>query len=54
MRVRVWVKFYTREHIWVTRRVEIFYGYGYGMILPDGYVLVAIPSHEPYVTFQRA
>jgi hypothetical protein len=24
---------------------RIFYGYGYGMVLPDGYVLVAIPKH---------
>jgi hypothetical protein len=23
---------------------RIFYGYGYGMALPDGYVPVAIPS----------
>jgi hypothetical protein len=39
---RVWVRFYTREYIWVTR--FLFDGYGYGMVLLDGYVPVVIPS----------
>jgi hypothetical protein len=40
----VCVRLYTREHIWVTRRVDFFYGYKYEMVLPDGYVPIAIPT----------
>jgi hypothetical protein len=37
-------KIYTRKHIWVTSRVEFFYGYKYGMVLSDEYIPVVISS----------
>jgi hypothetical protein len=30
---------------------NFFDGYGYGMVLPDGYVPVAIPSHRHIIYF---
>jgi hypothetical protein len=38
----VWVKLYTRVYIWIIQRVELFYRYKYGMLLPNGYIPVAI------------